>query len=418
MESDAGAAGELAPAESTVAAEVNAVEAVTAGAEESVSATGDAVRNPLQEDRPWFFPLTPELPILIGEATDAAFATRLRQELSGKSQNHFPRTQHVRDETISSLWPSESHPWPTPWRARFLLKVAFSTVCRRYYLVQKSRTFRILEQAIQHPSMCDTLTACKFHALFALGEVYSTRTCSSDSPPPGIGYYVSATRILRVLSEQPRIECVEVLLMLVSVNIFNERKIFVYHATSAILYLTALQSIYSLAMNRRHAAYCMASCAVRFGMIMGLHLGIPHQQLPDHGLREHRKRVWWTAYILDRSWACMLGQPVSIQDNDIAVDLPEPVPSSLEGSAEDFADPDYLTASVRIANLSAQIAASIYGRGVNHRRPFSCRVQQALRDLGAWLQELPGHLRKAMDQAPPNADMPVVALHLYFNQVS
>ena len=198
---------ELPPAEPTAAADVDA--------DEPVSAPGDAVRNPLQEDRPWFFPLTPELPILIGEATDAAFATRLRQELSGRSQSHFPRTQHVRDDSISSLWQAEPYPWPAPSRARFLLKVALGTVCRRYYLVRRSGALRLLEQAIRSPSMCDTLSACKLHALFALGEVYSTRTCSSGNSLPGIRYYTSATRILRVLSEQPRIECVEVLLMLV-----------------------------------------------------------------------------------------------------------------------------------------------------------------------------------------------------------
>lgn len=161
----------------------------------------------------------------------------------------------------------------------------------------------------------------------------------------------------------------------------------------------------------------MASSAIRFGIITGLHLNVPRQQLSDHGLREHRKRIWWTTYILDRNWACMLGQPVSIQDSDIAVDLPSHAPSDVAGGAEDFEDPEYLSANVRVANLGAQIAARIYGRGPSHRKAFSCRVQQALRDLGAWLRGLPTHLRTAMDQAPPDSSMPIMALHLYFNQV-
>ncbi|KMU89092.1 hypothetical protein CIHG_07025 [Coccidioides immitis H538.4] len=70
-------------------------------------------------------------------------------------------------------------------------------------------------------------------------------------------------------------------------------------------------------MNRRHSAYCLVGYAVRFGIIMGLHLNVPQNQLPSRELQEHRNRVWWTAYILDRSWACMLGKPVSIQDEDI-----------------------------------------------------------------------------------------------------
>ncbi|EFW19414.1 conserved hypothetical protein [Coccidioides posadasii str. Silveira] len=89
------------------------------------------------------------------------------------------------------------------------------TVCRRYYLVQRSSTLQLLEQAIHNPALCDIISICKFLALFALGEAYSTRTCLSEDQFPGIGYYVSATRMLRVLSEQPRIDCVEIMVALV-----------------------------------------------------------------------------------------------------------------------------------------------------------------------------------------------------------
>lgn len=181
--------------------------------------TGESVRNPLFEDRPWFFPLTPEMPILIGEATDTAFATRFRQALSGKSQTHIPRTQHVKDETLTSLWQSECA-WPSPARARFLIKVSLNTVCRRYYLVRRSTILEGLEQALGDPAMCDKLFECKLFALFALGEVNSTRATSSVDQFPGISYYSNATRMLRMLSERPRIDCVEVMVMLVS-HIFN-----------------------------------------------------------------------------------------------------------------------------------------------------------------------------------------------------
>ncbi|KAK1145789.1 hypothetical protein N8T08_004030 [Aspergillus melleus] len=345
----------------------------------------EGVRNPLLDDRPWFFTLTPEMPILVGEASDAGFATRLRQELLGRSQGHYPRTQNIRDEALCSLWTSEDV-WPTPSRARFLLKVAFRTACRRYYITRKSTTLQLLEQAILDPTSCDLLSTCKLYALFALGEAYSTRSSQFDKTFPGIAYYASATRMLRVFSEQPRIDCVEIMM-----------------------------SIYALAMNRRHSAYCMVGSAVRFGVIMGLHLNVPQDQLPNRELREHRNRVWWTAYILDRSWSYMLGKPVSIPDEDIDVDLPSDVQPSSQSTAEDFADTAYLTAGVHVARIGAQIAASIYGR-----RPqvntFSQRVRQALQDLDGWLQGLPATLRAAISQVPPNAPMPLVTLYLYFNQ--
>jgi hypothetical protein len=170
-------------------------------------------------------------------------------------------------------------------------------------------------------------------------------------------------------------------------------------------------------MNRRHSGYCLVGCAVRFSIITGLHLNVPRHQLPNRELQEHRIRVWWTVYILDRSWACMLGKPVSIQDEDIDINLPSTSQLSPESISEDFADTDYLIASLRIANLGAQITASIYSRRT-HREPFSHRVQQALRDLGSWLQQLPDPLYTAINDVPSHAAMPIITLYLYFNQVS
>ncbi|CAG8149300.1 unnamed protein product [Penicillium olsonii] len=361
----------------------NAQDAVT-GPSRPLEIT-EGVRNPLVDESPWFFTMTPEMPILVGEASDSAFATKIRQELLGKAQCHYPPTQTVRDETLCSLWHLGTD-WPTPSRARFLLKVVFSTVCRRYYLTRKSTAIRLLEQAIREPNQCDLLSVCKLHALFALGEVYSTRTRHPDNEFPGIIYYASATRMLRLFSEQARIECIEIMLSL---------------------------SIYSLVMNRRYSAYCMVGSAMRFGIIIGLHLNVPQDQLPNRETQEHRNRLWWTAYILDRNWATMLGKPVSIQDEDIEVNLPSDF--ELSDIAEDFADTDYLEASIRLARVGAHITASTYSRRPQETT-FSDRVQQGLRDLDKWLQELPAPLRSALSQVPPNLPMPIVTLYLYFNQ--
>ena len=166
-------------------------------------------------------------------------------------------------------------------------------------------------------------------------------------------------------------------------------------------------------MNRRHSAYCLVGSAMRFGVMTGLHLNVPQHLMPSFEQREHRKRLWWTAYTLDRIWACMLGKPVSIQDDDIEIDLPSNVQDSL---AEDFQGTNYHCASLRIANLGAEITASVYSRR-GAGSIFSDRVQQALRELGNWLQNLPEPLRTMMSELPYNAALPTITLYLYFNQV-
>jgi proline utilization trans-activator len=158
----------------------------------------------------------------------------------------------------------------------------------------------------------------------------------------------------------------------------------------------------------------MAGCAVRFSILMGLHTNVPQSHPQERELQEHRKRIWWSVYILDRTWSFDLGQPVSIRDEDIDVDLP-----SIHGVPEtalcDFADTEYWTASLRVANIGAQISASIYSRR-SQRGSFSCRVQQALRDLNSWTETLPNDLRLTVDSSTSNS-VPIITLHLYFNQV-
>ncbi|KAL9616279.1 MAG: hypothetical protein Q9160_008841 [Pyrenula sp. 1 TL-2023] len=368
------------------------------------TAVGEAARNPLLEDRPWFISLTPDMPVLVGEATDAAFATRFRQALSGKTQSHFPRIQYT-SNPIAAFVTLVDVPGPTPARARVLIKVALNTIFRRFHLVRKSTALALLDQFIRTPAQCDVISIGKLFAIFALGEAYSARAAFPGAKFPGIDYYNHATNILRVLSEQPRIECVEVLAMLVS---FSLLKCFLHQN------LNSLKSLYSVAMNRRHAAYCMAGCAMRFAILMGLHQNVPHARLPDREHVEHRVRLWWSIYILDRSWATMLGQPVSIRDEDIEVALPsaEGIPDAY---ANDFHPVDGAIAGLRIARLSAEITSSIYGRTMQ-QDSFSHRVQRALQKLDSWVKSLPKSLRAKVDEASNDVDMADTMLHLYYNQ--
>lgn len=155
---------------------------------------------------------------------------------------------------------------------------------------------------------------------------------------------------------------------------------------------------------------------MRFAILMGLHHNVPPTQLPDRVHVEHRVRLWWTVYILDRLWATMLGQPVSIRDEDIDVALPSPdgLPNMF---SEDFYDADDVIAGLRITQLSADVTSSIYGRSMQ-KDSFSFRVQQALKKLDCWVKELPDSLRAKLDDAHYHSDIADMTLHLFCNQVS
>ncbi|KAK6222559.1 fungal specific transcription factor [Colletotrichum tabaci] len=352
----------------------------------AVVTTTAAIPPPSLDDRPWFFEMNiPHTPILIGEASDAAFATRFRQAISSAEHSHIPRVNYATDERLLALSDTDC-PWPGPARARFLVGVALRYVSRCYHIVRKGPVLDALEQTLLNPAESDSLLKSKLWALFAIGAMYSTRSASSERHFPGMGYFARATRVLRIVSERPRIDVVELRLLL---------------------------SFYSLALNRRHTAYTFAGSATRLAVVMGLHLNVPESQLRDAAAREHRVRVWWTAYIFDRMWAAKLGHPVAVQDIEIEVDLPSN-PAVDESVADDFADASYFVASVKLARLLGRVVPSIYRRRAQ-QTSLSHRVQEALKELRAWSGELPPQLH--IDFKPTSERTPKpISLHLNFNQ--
>ena len=148
---------------------------------------------------------------------------------------------------------------------------------------------------------------------------------------------------------------------------------------------------------------------------MGLHLNIPDVHSADREMREHRKRLWWTAYIFDRLWASKMGHPVTIQDDDVEVDRP----SLISGTPnhEDFGDHEYLIASIQLAKLAGRITASIYSRR-RQQGSFSQRVQYSLKELTNWVEHMPNHLQIQTDSVSNTASDAIISLHLLFNQVS
>ncbi|GMG41844.1 unnamed protein product [Aspergillus oryzae var. brunneus] len=196
-----------------------------------------SLQNPLFGERAWFYPYDSTAPpIYMGDAACTAFATRLRQFLTEDPNTaHVARTQYTPE---SSLLEGEAH-WPSLAQARLLVKIAFNQLSRVYHLFLRKSTLEQLESLYRLPNLRDDpALTCKFFSLFALGEVYSSRSISSPtSRVPG---------------------------------------------------------------TRRHSAYTLIGSAMRLGLILGLNHNIPARQCTDPTELEHRVRLWWAIYIFDR----------------------------------------------------------------------------------------------------------------------
>lgn len=173
-----------------------------------------------------------------------------------------------------------------------------------------------------------------------------------------------------------------------------------------------------MTLNRRYSAYLFAGTATRTAMVIGLHLNVPESQLPDPRIREHRKRLFWTAFVLDRIFASKLNHPPAILDDDIDLDLPSEVPTSVPNDS--FGDAEYQVANITLARLLSTIIRSVYS--VRKQAEGTCadvssRAKACLNGLQSWYEGIPRRFQiddKSMDD---HHERQILSLHLRFYQV-
>lgn len=168
--------------------------------------------------QPWFLDIDlPQTPKPINEAADTAFATRFRQALSDPSDlqfSHVPHNEYAGDDTIMSL-AETPWPWPKPSRARLIMNVALMHASRCLYIVRPGEVLRALENSLTDPNWRDPIMAGKLRALFALGELCSSRFVPPGQVFPGLGHFAQASKVLSYLGEHPTMDFIEIRLILV-----------------------------------------------------------------------------------------------------------------------------------------------------------------------------------------------------------
>jgi hypothetical protein len=150
---------------------------------------------------------------------------------------------------------------------------------------------------------------------------------------------------------------------------------------------------------------------------MGLHLNIGDAYLTDPELREHRIRVWWSVYIVDRLLSSKIGLPLLISDDDISVNLPSGSP---DVNSDDFGDHSHYLAVVRLAKIAGNISRSLYVR-TPQRGTFLQRVARIREELHHWKEELPEQMKvdfNHIDESENHSQSATSRLKVSFNQVS
>ncbi|PHH65614.1 hypothetical protein CDD81_2049 [Ophiocordyceps australis] len=249
-------------------------------------------------------------------------------------------------------------------------------IARRLFAAQYMYIGRILaftdpkeafEQQLQRayaqggmPSASDgeaCLEYAKVLLVLAFGQLYSVNQWVDFRGPPGFEYFCEALQLLPETHEHGSVVCVETL---------------------------ALAGYFLQNMNRRDAALQYTGRALRMAMSLGLHHEVAQGHL-DGREREQRRRVWWSVYSLDRILCVKSGNPLTVRDEDVGVDMP---------AADDDDDDEVLRQYTQLSRILGQMHAAIYS---HHRRQSGkslvASVQAILQALARWHAQLPEGLR-------------------------
>jgi proline utilization trans-activator len=269
--------------------------------------------------------------------------------------------------------------------ARQLFAAQYTYIGTIFSFVSSS-SFEILLQAAYGGSLnIVEQEAClkysKLLIILAFGKMYSVNRWIDYDGPPGFDYFSHVLQLLPDLHEKGSVIFVETL---------------------------ALVGLFMQNLNRRDASSLYIGSALRMAITLGLHqeptlIGV------DDDAKEHRRRVWWSVYSLDRIHSVKSGNPITIQDEDIGVALPSRLPNEPE-----FCPAVVLRHYTKLSQINGQIMASIYRRKANSGSNLMAAVQSIIQALSQWQQQLPDTLR--FDPNKLNASRESVSTLLYYSQ--
>ncbi|CEL11125.1 hypothetical protein ASPCAL14231 [Aspergillus calidoustus] len=328
-------------------------------------------------------------PGFIGEASCAAFSNRL---LSCLDDNYTPSTaglsNYLRLNTHSRLAIPQGWEFPERMHVKLLLNVAQRFIGNYHPLFLQVTFMREIDAVYRKEVVPSMLWLCKFYSLMALGEIYTNRRGVGDNNRvPGTNNYIRAVNLFQDnldAYEEPSLMQVEVLTLLAwASNIFG----------------------------RIRTAYTYSGIATRLALSLGMHRSAPKTTTLTPVECESRRRTWWVLYFFDRFSASKLGQPLTVRDEDIDVEMPSMDGLSKEEAAE-FQDPSSLIINIKLGRIVGNILTQIYGIPKATKGRYIHQVHSILKQLRTWHDALPSEMR-VKDRGTPR---PVASLHLAYNQ--
>ncbi|KAK7736147.1 Transcriptional activator [Cytospora paraplurivora] len=269
--------------------------------------------------------------------------------------------------------------------ARQLFAAQYTYIGTIFSFTSPAAFEELLQEVYQGPPQLSDQKACLAHAkvliILAFGKMYSVNQWIDYNGPPGFEYFTLALEVMPDLHEEGSIPFIETL---------------------------ALVGYFMQNLNRRDAAFLYIGAALRMAVTLGLHQETPNSDLDD-ATKEHRRRVWWSVYSLDRIHSVKSGNPITIHDEDVGVALPSKLPEEAE-----YCPAVVLRHYTQLSQICGKITTSIYRRTPKKGSTLMAAVQKIITALSQWHRELPDELR--FDPARLSISRESVSTLLHYSQ--
>ncbi|KAK8195310.1 fungal-specific transcription factor domain-containing protein [Phyllosticta capitalensis] len=249
----------------------------------------------------------------------------------------------------------------------------------------EERLRRAHDDALDLSDRESCLEYCQVLLILAYGQLYSVNQWNSPNGPPGFDFFMQALEFLPDIHEEGSVLFVEVL---------------------------SLVGYFMQNLHRRDAAFLYIGLALRMAISLGLHQEMVDPDL-DEATREHRRRLWWSVYSMDRILCAKSGNPITILDEDIGV-----LPASRLPDEPEICPAIVLSHYTQLSRITGRIMNDIYrktGQSVKTGHSLVASVSSIMNDLNSWRRDLPPTLqfdRSRLDNGIPRETVSVF-LHFY-----
>lgn len=173
-----------------------------------------------------------------------------------------------------------------------------------------------------------------------------------------------------------------------------------------------LYAFYHQVVDAASGHFLLGGIAMRGALFIGMHNDTGKETLNRYEL-EHRRRLWWTLYAIDRYCSAKFGFPLSIPDEAITTELPSNIQANTlrdnKTEFDVFPDPTNIIQYIRISQIFSSMMVRIYQQKIHS--DIVPIILSILSELYQWRKNLPDSLKVDYTKENIETSRNVVNIH-------